>query len=109
MSAGTPMVSTATPSVESQKNAAGQRGPRRSAMRAWTNVNVATTTGTRPSATSPTPSRNGLVPMKLCADRAAAEVVGLAAQRGEAGVRAQARPVEPGNGAARRRGREDAA
>ena len=66
MSAGIPVVSTATASVESQKNTAGQRGPRRSAMRAWTNVNVATITGTRPSATSPTPSRSGLVPMKLC-------------------------------------------
>ena len=66
LSAGIPVVSTATARVESQKNTAGQRGPRRSAMRAWTNVNVATITGTRPSATSPTPSRSGLVPMKLC-------------------------------------------
>lgn len=47
--AGTPPVSTISENSGSQKNLAGQRGPRRSAVRAWTATSTVASSGTTPS------------------------------------------------------------
>ena len=57
--AGTSVVSTATARTGSQKNRAGQRGPRRRASRADAAVNRATTAGSPASASTASPARTG--------------------------------------------------
>ena len=57
--AGTSVVSTATARTGSQKNRAGQRGPRRRASRADAAVNSATTAGSPARASTASPARTG--------------------------------------------------